>query len=140
MVKHNYLAIIVMVIVQILIGFLWYGFLFAEPWAMEGYGKSIEEFTSGMAGKDNSTPYIINIILTIFNCVFMSWLVQRLSATSFGSGFMVGLYASLGLALPAIAIHYAFLGKSFTLIAIDFCMTALVVMLTGGVLAAWRKK
>ena len=140
MVKHNYLAILVMVILQLGIGFLWYGFLFAEPWAMEGYGKTIAEMQAVMGGNDTSTPYIINAVLTIFHCFFMSWLVQRLSATSFSSGLMIGLYASLGLALPAIAIHYAFLGKSTTLIAIDAGMTAVVTMLTGGILAAWRKK
>jgi len=140
MVKHNYLAILVMVIIHMAVGALWYTYLFGDMWAIEAFGKTPAQMQAEMQGDMDPTPFIINIIGVIFLCFFISWLVQRLGNTSFGSGFMTGLYTSLGIVLPIIAIHYAFLMHSTTLIVIDTSMSSLMTMLTGGILAAWRKK
>src|SRR5437763_6774369 len=121
MIKHNYVAIIVMVIVQMAIGFVWYTILFGEPWVQGVFGKSIAEMQAEMqkTGSMSMAPYVVNIIGNFCLCFFISWLVQRLGITTFGGGLMLGVYATIGLVLPAVVIHYMFMMKSHTVIAID---------------------
>lgn len=137
MIKHNYVAIAVMVVAHMIFGFLWYGVLFMETWSQAALGKSAAEVQQ-MEG--SPIPYIINIIAAACTCLFLSWLVQKLNYTTFADGLKLGVYAVIGLVFPAIAVHYVFLGLSNTVLALDFSMSAILTLLTCGVLAVWRKK
>jgi hypothetical protein len=138
MVKHNYLAILIMTIVQMGIGFIWYGLLFAEPWAQAAFGKSVAELQATI--EFSPIPYVVNIIGAACTCFFLSWLVLRLGLTTFGDGFRLGLYSSVGLVIPAVATHYLFLDLSKTALAIDLGMSSVAIILTGCVLSVWRRK
>src|SRR5207249_2864659 len=98
MVKHNYVAIIVMVIVQMAIGFVWYTVLFGEPWVHGVFGKSIAEMQAEMkSGGMSPMPYVVNIIGSICICFFISWLVNRLGINSFAGGLILGVYVAIGI-------------------------------------------
>ncbi len=136
MIKHNYLAIIVMIIAHMVIGFLWYGVVFSETWSHAALGKPVAEVQKQPM---SAVPYIINIIGAACACFFISWLVQKLNITTFSGGLQLGVYAAIGLVFPALATHYLFLNISNTVLAIDLGMSITLTILTAGVLAAWRK-
>ena len=141
MVKHNYLAILVMVIASMVLGFAWYGFLFAEPWVWNAFHKTIPEMQASMKhDASEAIPYVVNIICMILTCFYASWLIVKLNIAGFMAGAIVGLYTSIGLVGPVIAIHYMFLMISKKVLLIDVSFSCVVTILIFGVLAAWRKK
>lgn len=142
MIRHNYLAILVVVLMQFAIGFLWYGVIFGDMWSMAHFGISPEEMQAQMeaAGGMSPMPYILNMIGNILLTIFLSWLVQRLANTTFSQGALTGFYVSLGAVVPTVTTHYAFLQISTTVAIIDIGMTAVIAIISAGVLAVWRKK
>lgn len=140
MIRHNWLAIIILVVLHMAIGFLWYGVFFSEQWSQAAFGKSVQEMYDSYNGEMPMAPYIVNVIAAFCATLFLSWLVNKLNYNTFGEGLKLGLYASAGLIFPAIAVHYMFLYRTHTLLAIDLSMSVLITILTAGILAAWRKK
>ncbi len=137
--RHNYLAIIVVVIISMVLGFLWYGFIFGEAWSQGVFHKSMADMQASMKGKMDPTPYIINIIGIACIALFTSWLIQKMDTRGFMDGMLLGLYIAIGTSVPVIAIHYMFLQMDYAVMGIDVGMTTLSMVLTGGILAAWRK-
>jgi uncharacterized membrane protein (DUF485 family) len=143
MIRHNYLAIAVMVIANMGLGFLWYGFLFSKPWVMAAFGKTVEQMQAENT-EMSATPYIINIICIICICFFISWLVQKLNINTFSDGLKLGLAVSIGTVFPVLATHYAFLlnafaSKDYTVLLIDVGMSVVSMLMISGVLAVWKK-
>ena len=134
--RHNYLAILVVVLISMVMGFLWYGPLFGEIWSQAQFHKSAKEM---MSGTMDITPYIINILGVASICLFTSWLIQKMDTRGFGEGMLLGLYIAIGTSIPVVAIHYMFLRIDLTVLALDLGMTTVMMILTGGILAAWRK-
>ncbi len=138
MIKHNYLAILVLIVIHMAVGFVWYGVLFSEIWSQAAFHKSVAEMQK--SGNMSAMPYIINIVGIIFLCFFVSWLVQKLKVQSFLGGVFVGLYIAVGVVCPVVATHYAFLSISKKVMVLDSGMSGVLMLITGGVLAAWRRK
>ncbi len=144
MIRHNYLAITVMVIANMLVGFIWYGLVFGEVWSQAAFGKSVAEVQA--ANPDMSpVPYIVNVISIICTCFFVSWLVQKLNMVTFNDGLKLGLAISIGTVFPVLATHYAFLQYAFakqdySVLWLDLGMSVVCTLLICGVLAVWRKK
>ena len=137
MIRHNYLAILVLLIVNIALGFLWYGLIFGETWSMATFGKTVDEMKEESM---SATPYIINVIGVILTLLFLSWLVQKMNATTFSAGLTIGFYVAIGLIIPVIAIHYSFMMVNNKTLCIDLGMSTVTTLINAGVLAAWRKK
>ena len=135
MIKHNHIAVWVIIIGHQLLGFLWYApQLFLNPW-LAGQGK-----TATQLNPKDPVPIVWAIVTTILNVYVLSWLVQKLGAKTFMEGAKIGMILFLGISLLDVAAHYKFLGIKDAVLFIDLGLIFVNTILTAGVLATWRKK
>ncbi len=96
--KINHLAVLVAVVLQFVLGFLWYGPLFGEAWM-------------GMAGLDRATieadpagaeEWITNIVSAIVSMYVLAWLFTRINVTSLVQGLLIGLLIGFSFVLLSI--------------------------------------
>ena len=132
--RHNHIAIWVMVVAQMAIGFLWYSpFTFLEPWS---YGFGLDLATMG---DPNPLAFIVIVLTSVASCYVISWLIRRLGIKGAAGALALGIFLWLGVAVHAIAPHYMFgqVGKSALII--DLGNSLVVIVVTCLVLALWRK-
>ena len=130
--RFNHLAILVTVIVQQIIGFLWYSpSMFFTPW-MAGIGKQ-----AGEVNQHDPVPFIVAVATSIIFCYTLAWCLQRVGAPTATDGAFVGALVGLGLIGPALAGHYAFIGFRWGLMAIDIGMELVTCAVSGALLAGW---
>ena len=134
MVRHHHRAILATVLLNQVVGLLWYShYLFLNPWAA-GLGKKVSELDRG-----NLAPFIGAIFGAFLSCYVISWLLQRLGANTGIKGASVGIILWVGIALPVFLSHYMFAGLSFSVLFIDALNALFVLVMTGFILATWRK-
>ena len=110
--KHPWIAISAAVVAAQVLGFLWYGVLFQEPWAA-GFGIDMEAVDQA-----NPTPFIIGIVGNIIGAIALSWLIQKTGSHGAGPGAALGLLIGVCFMATGIATHYAFgqVGTSSTIV------------------------
>src|SRR5438874_532663 len=74
----NPLAVVVAVILHQVLGFLWYGVLFFNPW-LAGLSKSASEIN-----QSDPVPYVLDIIGWFLASYAMAWLIRKTNADSPG--------------------------------------------------------
>jgi hypothetical protein len=132
--RINWLAILVAVIAQQVLGFLWYSrLLFVEPW-MAGIGKRPEDLlpTPG--------PFIVAILAAVLLPIGISWILERGNLHGVKAGTLVGLAAGVFIAAPPVLVHEAFLGFPPVVLAIDAGKEPVAALLVGAILGAWPKR
>jgi len=133
MTKHNHLAVVITILAHQAMGFVWYSsFLFGSAW-VHGQGKQMQDLNPA------PLPFVVALIASAAMCYVISWLTRVLKVSSFKGGVGLGTMLWLGLGLPVIAMHYAFLGISWQVGAIDALYSLALASLAGGIIAVWRK-
>lgn len=134
MTTHNHLAIATTVVLNQLLGFLWYSpVLFLSPW-VRGLGKVVDQLDLS-----NPVPYIVSVVASTVSCYVISWLVQVLKIRTFRQGVGFGAILWLGIAAPGLLAHNTFAGLSWTVTAIDALHVLAALAFSCGLLAAWHK-
>jgi hypothetical protein len=134
MTKHNHFAIAATVVLNQLLGFLWYSpVLFLSPW-VRGLGKVVDQLD-----RSNPMPYIVSVVASTAACYVISWLVQALKIGTFKRGVGFGAILWFGIAAPGLVMHNAFAGLSWTVTAIDALNVLIALAFSCGLLAAWRR-
>ncbi|WP_419924387.1 DUF1761 domain-containing protein [Candidatus Poriferisocius sp.] len=132
----NYLAILVAVVFNQLLGALWYG-TFSKPWMAET--GMTQENIEGMKGTPQQwVPYVVAIVLAIVFTLGLALLVQGMEATNAGEGLGLGVLASVGFVLTSHGVNYAFEGRSLKLLAINSGYPLISYAVIGIVLAVWN--
>lgn len=123
----SWLAVIVAVVANMVLGFLWYGPLFGKAW-MAAVGKKEEELTQ------SPTMYLIPIITTLVGAIVL-WNVMAATGLS---GVMAAFWMWLGFIALTSLTNHIFRGGSTTLWAIEslnhlvgFGLTGLILDLMG---------
>ena len=129
----NWLAIIISVIINQALGFIWYSQIFGKAW-MASAGRTPEQVHA------TNTPHIIAFIAAFLMAVGLSCLIRNQNADNALKGAKVGLMSWLAFVGPVIAMHYTFLGFGWTTIAIDAFEQLAGMLVMGAILAVWRKK
>lgn len=130
-VKHNWMAIVVAVVATQLLGFLWYGVFFQEPWAA---GLGID-----MAAVDQSdpTPFAIGIVGNLVGAIALSWLIHKTGMVGGGPGAALGLVIGFCFLAMSITTHYAFGQVGMSTAAVDASNAVVSAALMGLVIGAW---
>jgi hypothetical protein len=130
----NWLAVIVCVVVSMISGSLWYNpkTLFPAWWRVVGGGRE----TPGM--QNMGMTWGLTVLSSLVQAVAMSFMVDNMGATDFGSGAMVGFMLWLGFIAPTYLVNKLFAGHGLTIWAIEVGNHLVNFLLFGAILAAWQ--
>lgn len=131
-VEINYLAVLVAGVVAMAIGALWYqDAIFGRAWLSE-LGKKQSELGSGNIG------YVIAMAGNLLIAYVLAHFVDYTQATTIVAGALTGFWLWLGFVATAMAMNYAFEGRSARLFWINSLMQLAVLAACGAILAVWR--
>jgi hypothetical protein len=133
--KINHLAVLVAVVLQFALGFLWYGPLFGEAWkGMVGLDMATIEADPAGAGE-----WITNIVSALVSMYVLAWLFTKINVTSLLQGLLIGLLIGFSFVLLSIMTSGMFAKDPYGLAWITGGFTTVGLGVGGGVLGAWKK-
>ncbi len=133
--KINHLAVLVAVVLQFVLGYLWYGPLFGEAWmAMVGLSMEVIE-----ADPPGTGVWITNIIASLAGVYLLAWLFVKMSIDSLAKGAGHGFLIGFVFVLLAAMTGGMFSKDPYWLAWITGGFTTLGLTISGAVLGAWTK-
>lgn len=133
--KINHLAVWTSFVLLTILGFLWYGPIFGEPWMRHvGLDPSmVEENPPGAA------IWITNAVATIIPLYTLAWLFVRLRIENALQGAMIGLLIAFSFVFLSNMTGDMFAQRPYGLTWITGGYTMVALALAGTVMGAWRK-
>ena len=128
----NWLAILVSVVVNMVIGAVWYG-AYATAW-MHGIGKTQEQ----IQGNQSWRPYGVAMLNSLFMAFVLANVINWVGAPGLWAGILIGAIMWLGFTGLPFAANHAFEGRSLTLWWINAGTYLVGLVLMGAILGAWR--
>lgn len=111
----NFLAVLLAVIANTVIGALWYSpVLFANVW-MKSLGKTEEELHKSSA----NVGYVLTMVASVLSAIVLSLLIQLLDHITIGGGALIGFLVGLGIAAARELSPTFFEGRKLTLFFIS---------------------
>lgn len=133
--KINHLAVLVAVVWMFVLGFLWYGPLFGEPW-MEMVGLTMEDAEANPPG---AGVWITNLISSIAPIYLIAWLFVRMNVSSGLNGLFLGLFFGFVFNLLPAMSNGMFSEEPYLLAWIQGGFQTVGWSVTGFILGAWTK-
>ncbi len=143
--RINWLAVAASAVGGMVIGFLWYGFLFMETWAagngitFTGEGATMKAFKDGAEMSTSNLPMIINTVAMLIYPLLMAWLLQRTNIRTFAGGASLGLVVGLTHLLN-VYVGNRFAGNPTSLSMVDGSYSLVLFTLIGAIMGGWQKK
>lgn len=130
-VEVHWLAIIVAAVINMVVGMVWYskGFL-GKEWA-KLTDRKLEDMSGGGVG------YGVAAVGALIQAYILAHFVVYAGSDTFGRGLVTGFWLWLGFVAIAIAVNYVFEGRSWALWKINAGYFLVVLLINGGLLAAW---
>ena len=132
--KMNPWAIIVAIVLQFVLGFLWYGPLFGNPW-MEMVGLDMATVEANPPG---AGIWISNIFSAALSMLVLAWLFVKLDVRSVLRGVGVGLLVGFSFNLMPVMVSGFYADSPYGLAWITGGNTTVGLVLGGAVLAGWK--
>lgn len=128
----NWLAVIVAAILQVVIGFIWYGPLFGKTW-MSMMGMTQQTMRREGMGK----TYAWSFVGSLVTAGVLAKLVGVMGARTLGAGITAGFWVWLGFVATVTLASVLYEKRSVSLYALNngYQLVSLAVM--GAVLAVW---
>jgi hypothetical protein len=131
-VEINWLAILAAVIINVVVGSLWYsGKLFGKQW-QKVTGKRAGEMGNGALG------YGITILSSLLQAFILVHFVRYAGAITAVHGAEAGFWLWLGFVAATSIVHHIFEGRPWRLWQINAGYFLVVLVINGALLAAWR--
>lgn len=128
----NWWALLAAALVNIAVGSLWYSRLgFGKPWA-HLTGRRPGEMANGRLA------YAVTVAASLLQAWILVHFVRYGGALSFVRGAEIGFFLWLGFVALTSVIHQVFEGRSWRLWQINAGYFLVVLIINGGLLAAWR--
>ena len=131
----NYLAVIVAVIFNQLLGAAWYK-SWANPW-MADVGMTMDDVEAMKGTSMQWLPYVIAIVSTLVFTIALAVLLQATNASSAVDGLLLGLLVSVAFIGTSFATTYSFEGRSSRLFLINLGYPLISYAAIGILLALW---
>ncbi len=128
----NWLAIVVCIVANMVIGAVWYG-VFAKPW-MAGIGKTREDIEQNQSWQ----PYAIATLNSFLMAFMLANVLSWSGITGLVDGLVVGLYLWFGFTGFTFAANHAFEGRSLNLWSINSGTYLVGLLVMGAILGAWQ--
>jgi hypothetical protein len=136
----NWLAVVVCVVVNMIVGFIWFSpRIFFTVW-WKGIGKSESDVPgSGSMGM----TWALTVLASFVEAVFMSLMVTAMGSMTPGgatlvSGATAGAVLWLGCVAPTSLVNKLFAGHGLKIWAIEAGNHLVTFVLFGAILGAWR--
>jgi hypothetical protein len=98
----NWVAIIVAMVVNMVLGSLWFSpVLFQKRWMALRVGGP-------MSGTASPLLYVITAVGALVSAITLDWIIGLAGANTLVGGAIIGLYCGLGLVAPAILADHLF--------------------------------
>lgn len=130
--KLNHKGVLAAVIVQQLLGFIWYHpKVFGHLWAM-GLDKNVEQLQPA------PLPFFAALFASISFCYLLSWMFQIAVIEDWQRGLTLGLMVGIGFVAPGLARHYLFMKLDSMVIFIDATFEIIAAGLAGMILGVFK--
>ena len=137
--KINHLAVWILVVVDQLIGGLWYSVLFGSRW-LAYHGKLMTDIDQEKGG---FAPYVVSIVAAIAINYSVAWLIARFNVRSAGGALRIALICWFGfLLMPYMTIEAfsAFGRNPAEIVLINMGQYLVVFAVAGLALGTWQRK
>ena len=131
----RHLAAWVAAVVFFVLGAIWYS-VFAGPWA-SAIGKTFDQITREQGGSPQ--PYAIGFAAMLLMCYTLSWLIERLQASTFAGGLRLGATIAFCFIAATLALNYGFESRSVTLWLINASYIVLGLATAGAIIGGWKR-
>lgn len=129
----NWIAIVIAVVVNSVLGSLWFSqMLFGKKW-MEWEGQK-----EGMGGSSAGPFIALSVVATLISVITLAWFIDRTGTTTLTGGGLIGLYAGIGLVAPAMFADHIFNSRRGMLYLIVAGYPVVGLVITGAILGAIR--
>ncbi len=132
----NLLAVFIVSILGMIIGFLWYSpFLFGKLW-MDLQGID-EKKMKTMKSQGMTASYIISFLsVFVFNYI-LAVIIRSLGAVTFAAGAQIGFFLWLGFFATIMLNSVLWEKKPLSLYVLNVAHYLLILILLSGILAVW---
>ena len=128
----NWIAVLIAVMLQQALGYLWYGPLLGAQWlAALGHEPDMSNMTVTMS---------LGVVNTVVICVGLAWLIGRLGAHSLQGGLATSFLAWLFFNFTTMAVDYLYVGLPLTLVEINMGYQLVSYLVAGAVIGLMKPK
>ena len=101
-------------------------------------GKTMEQITAEQGG--SPLPYVIGFVAILVMCYALSWLIERLQATTLAGGLQLGAAVAAGFIAANLALNYGFEWRSVTLWLINGAYAVVGLAIAGAIIGGWKRR
>ncbi|MCY4625900.1 MAG: DUF1761 domain-containing protein [Chloroflexi bacterium] len=130
----NYLAVAAAIILNMVLGALWYGPLFGKPW------MALNNLTMEMI-KEQGSPikqYAVAVIASVIISIAIAFVAEAAGVANAAEGAMLGAIMSVGLVATAFGTSYMFESKALRHYLINAGYPVAAAVLIGTLIGAWQ--
>jgi len=131
--KINHLAVLACTGLSMLIPMAWYG-VFADQWM--SMNELSEEFISENEG---ASMYVSALVSGLIGSYVLAWLWKKMNIQTIVDGLITALTIGFGLVFLTGMVHNLFEYRPYGLSWINGGQTTLWIIISGVILAAWKK-
>lgn len=131
----NILALIVCGVVATAIGFVWYGFLFMQPWAA---GHKFTDAKSAALKKEMPITTGIAFIGYLVTAYVLSLILSYLQITDLTEALRITFLIWLGFPAMVTLMNTLYTGGSLVVYAIDTAYVLLYMLASATILTLWK--
>ena len=132
----NYLAVLVAIIFNQVLGAAWYS-AWSKPW-MAGVGLTMEDMEAMKGTPRQWYPYVVAIVGALVFTLGLAILVQGMGADNVVDGLTLGLLAAVAFIVTSYATTYSFEGRGLKIFLINIGYPLISYSVIGILLAAWQ--
>lgn len=134
--QTNWLALLACGVFYMVVGMLWYGPLFAQPW-MKLIGKTKKDIEREMKKGSMPKTYATSFILSLITAYVINMLIQLTNITDVGSAVMLGLMVWLGFVAAPNGTLVLYENRPVKLFAINAGYYLVTILGSAVILTLW---
>jgi len=136
--QFNFSAILICAVLNMVLGFVWYGLLFSKAF-IQLMGISPDHMSDPASQKAAVHGYFASFFSSILMATVLSYFVIFTETTTAIEGLKLGLISWLGFTLTTMLPNHYFSMKPLKLALINISYPLVGLSLMGIILAFWRK-
>jgi hypothetical protein len=136
MAEINFVVVLVAAVLNMVLGFMWYGPLFGKPW-MQLVGIS-EDKIKAQSGSVMAKTYGITILAALVSNFVLAHWVDYLFADTLMEGIQAGIWAWLGFTATVTLTNALFGQKALKLWVIETSYWLVTFAINGALFAIWQ--